>query len=257
MESQKEIIERFRKQLIGDLLAESNKSNSGLNRAQITSLWLAPIDYHQEYSAKKKILEELKIKGVIVGYKIKTQIMKFEPQKITPLQRELYPEETYEYENNSISPEEKFTVAEIAYYPLQLKAKLRKFSSLPTRIIRDIKIGKNCLIINEKEVVNFKSIQQDNEKQTKMFKILSTLFRYNRVVKHNRPIGQKKLVSPNYLRSVVSLEILKEKSLSPTIKAVIQNIKRLNERFVEEQLPIEICTSEKNGRTTMIIRKEV
>ncbi|MDP3729177.1 MAG: hypothetical protein Q8R26_00260 [bacterium] len=251
MENVEQIIDRFKKEIFHDLIIQGGQNNPRVNKGLSTAkLWLAPIDSQEEASLKKEILNDLKENNTIVDYKIGTKTIVLEPIEFSPIQKELYSEEISEYQDNISFQEDEFLVAEIKYYPKQLQAKLRKYSPIPTLIIRDIDLGENCLIINKKRVIDFKSRHGDAENRTKMFKILATLFRYSKEVKHNRPIRKSKL--QNDIKKIVSIEILKDSAGATTKAAVLQSIKRLNARFKAERVPIEIRTSKYTA--TMRIR---
>jgi len=254
MKTHQQKIERFRKEIISELLKEASKFTLKKGVAR-SSLLLGEIDCPAEVSAKKEILKELEKGGAILNFNTKLETIKRAPTKFTDLEIEANPEEIFEIqqeEKNWLPTERNFYIADVTYYPKQLQKNLKKFSSTPIIIIKDIDLVQNSLIVNGKSVIKF----QIRGGQSKTLKIFSELFKGVKKKKNNRPFKNTGLVSDSVRKSVAGLEWLREVSGCPSINAVRQRITQLNNFLKKRGLSsIEIRTYDK--KAIMVITMKV
>lgn len=125
-----------------------------------------------------------------------------------------------------------------------------KIKTILTKIpIKDARLDEQNYLLevnNGEKIISFKSKMKGEglNKETKQFKILYHLWDFRWEMKND-----KNLLKGDF----ATLENLKTGSQCPTIEAVYQHIKRINNRFNSEGVPIKI--EGKNGKYRLIINK--
>lgn len=130
-----------------------------------------------------------------------------------------------------------------------------KKPSSPLIIIERVRLDESnlMLIVNDgQREISFKSKKSGSEqdKATKLFKVLRLLWDCRSEIKNGKRLKLKKI-----LAEFMTLDNLKRNSESPTVGATRQIIKRLNAIFRQNGLPMFV--QEEKGKYKLIIKKGV